>query len=188
MFSQLLHPLLYVFIRHPEKWKIDWLIPIILTVPTMLLFFFLEPKVNIYGDKGFIQAVTAFVQTMPGFYVAALAAVVTFSRESMDDIIPEPTPRIVERLRGRRNEIRLTRRRFLSMMFAFLTAESFAVVILGIAGTLLAPTFKVILSPQATILASFAVLLVYIFVVMQMIVTTCWGLYYLGTRIHKGTN
>lgn len=188
MFSQLLHPLLYVFIKHPEKWKIDWLIPIVITVPTMLLFFFLEPKVNIYGDKGFIQSVTQFIQTMPGFYVAALAAVVTFSRESMDEIIPEPTPTIVDTLRGQRNEVRLTRRRFLSMMFAFLTAESFAVVILGIAGTLLAPTFKVILPAPIQVIASFSVLFLYTFVVMQMIVTTCWGLYYLGSRIHKGTN
>lgn len=188
MFSQLLQPFEYLRINDPNKRAVDWLIPLIFTIPTVALLVFLQPKVNVYGDKGFIQGLTQFVQTLPGFYIAALAAIVTFSSGRMDDLIPEPTPTVQEMSRGRLNAIPLTRRRFLSMMFAFLTAESFLLVLLGIAGTTFAPTFKELITGRFQAITAAAFLVLYCYCFFQMLVATFWGLFYLGSRIHSATD
>lgn len=181
---QLCRPFAYLTIKHQYKWQMDWLLPGVLASLFTLLMLVMMPGMNIYGDTGVVSRVLGFIQNLPGFYIAALAAIATFGRPDIDSIIPAPTPMIVEHRFGAVNKIPLTRRRFLCMMFAFLTAESVVLIITSIfvlsigsdTGSEHLATIKV---------ASRAFFFVYLFFLFQMILATFWGLFYLGDRIHR---
>ena len=60
------------------------------------------------------------------------------NRPDIDELMPDPAPKMVIKIRGHDNVIKLTRRRFLSHLSAFLCFDSLAImlicVIAGITG------------------------------------------------------
>lgn len=189
MFYQLFRPLAYLLIKHPEKWKFDWLTPLILSFLTAALFFVAHGKVNLYGGGGVLSSLIGLVQGLPGFFIAALAAVATFNRNDLDNLIADPTPEIEIHIRNQATKIKLTRRRFLCLLFAFLTTESLVFVVLSILAINFAPTLSQLLlvlwGPQA-LNAAFAVATMLLALVFwQMAIATLLGLYYLGDRLHQ---
>ena len=180
LIGQLIRPFGYLAIRHPFKWIVDWLYPAILTFLSLWLMSLAGPLVNLTETGGLVASTLSFVQSLPGFYIAALAAIATFGRADIDDILPEPTPKMVIMLRGQQNTIDLTRRRFLAMLFAFLTAESIVIVLLCIGLT----SFGGAISTYSIWIfnGSIAFLLLLVF---QMVLATFWGLYYLGYKLQE---
>ena len=184
MLDQLMQPIDYLRIRHPKKWVVDWLSPTLITGMFCFLMYLIEP-INRFGQSGVIQSFTQFIQTLPGFYIASLAVVVTLNRPGMDELILSPTPYISEKLRGKENEIPLTRRRFLAMLFAFLTVESLISVFMGILGPLIAGPVAKLTTSNLQILLGEVFMACFFFLVFQMTICTLWGLHYLGTRAHQ---
>ncbi|MHC8386797.1 hypothetical protein ACYZTM_01750 [Pseudomonas sp. MDT2-39-1] len=185
LLGQLLRPFGYLAIQHPYKWIVDWLYPTILSLITVATICIASNQTITYAPGSLISLVLSFVQSLPGFYIAALAAIATFGRSDIDNVIPEPTPKVIVRFRGLTNIIDLTRRKFLAMLFAFLTAQSIVVVILSI---FLLSFGKAIctysyLGFPAGMYFSGILLFVYFLVFYQMIVATFWGLYYLGYKL-----
>lgn len=187
LIGQLAKPLGYLFIRHPHKWVVDWLYPAVLS------FFFISTTAALFGIDSFLKSggtlslILSFVQSLPGFYIAALAAIATFGRLDIDDILPEPTPKVVVKLRGTDNLIALTRRRFLAMLFAFLTAESviltiFAIFLLPYADAIQTSHFLMSNSGKYIAIALSSIYMIGFF---QMILATFWGLYYLGYKLQE---
>lgn len=181
---QVLKPFAYLFIKHQFKWQMDWLLPGVLTVISALMVLLVWKDINVYGDTGFIARVLGFIQNLPGFYIAALAAIATFGRNDIDTVIPRPTPTIVEVRNGQESVIPLTRRRFLCLMFAFLTAECVVLVLASISMLSVAENSahdSIFASPFISLAGFF----VYLFFLYQMILATFWGLFYLGDKIHQ---
>ena len=79
-------------------------------------------------------------------------------------------------------EVPATRRRFLTSMFAYLTAVSFLFSIGAIAVVVLAPALKQTLGDVAPHLHWIG-LVTFLFVLFQMTCVTFWGLFYLGERM-----
>ncbi|MFU5411271.1 hypothetical protein ACM7TK_18750 [Pseudomonas aeruginosa] len=186
--EQLLRPFGYLAIRHRHKWKVDWLYPGVLALITTGLILMGSPKKIVAPDGGgLIQLVLSFVQGLPGFYIAALAAIATFGRPDIDEVLPAPTPKVVIRSRGVDNLVDLTRRRFLAMLFSFLTAESLLIIIFSLflvshgAGLFSFYDFRL---RGETFLAG-SICFLYFLLFYQMIVSTFWGLYYLGYKLHE---
>lgn len=140
--------------------------------------------VDVFGSAGFLSKILGFVQSLPGFYIAALAAIATFNNSDMDKLMPGKPPEAKIIYNGHLQSVPLTRRRMLSMLFSFLTAESLVLTIFAIGATTLAQPIKdlvpIYLHGGFKIVFSF----LYLTFVMQMFVVTMWGLYYLGERIH----
>lgn len=180
LIGQLIRPFGYLAIRHPFKWVVDWLYPAILTGATIWLMTLASPLIKLIEPGGLIALTLSFVQSLPGFYIAALAAIATFGRADIDDILPEPTPKMVVILRGKQNTIDLTRRRFLAMLFAFLTAESILIVLSCIALSSFGTAINEYSGLVFNICVAVLVLLVY-----QMVLATFWGLYYLGYKLQE---
>lgn len=162
----------------------DWLIPGVITASVAVLVFSFWSNINIYGSSGLIARVLSFIQSLPGFYIAALAAIATFGRNDIDNIIPRPTPTITELRDGEENVIPLTRRRFLCMMFAFLTAESVLLILASITILSFAGDYKGGATLTLTFMSKLG-FVIYLFFLFQMILATFWGLFYLGDRIHQ---
>lgn len=182
---QLLRPVAYLSIKHPTKPIFDWWIPGVFSVLIVAALYFNWGELNIYGAEGLLSKLTSFVQTLPGFFIAALSVIATFNRLDIDKLLPEPTPKVDVIVRGQVSEIELTRRRFLCMLFAYLTLESFFLAISPIFVGLYVPILSKALLPMAKEALSFIFILLYIFAFIQMLVITMLGLYYLGDRLHQ---
>lgn len=187
MLWHILRPFSYLTIDHRSKWVVDWVYPIALTVASVVVIFGMKVlgPVSLYADSGLISKVLGFVQGLPGFYIAALAAIATFNRIDIDKTMPSPAPTLDIRVQGKTVAIELTRRRFLCSMFAFLTAENLILIVLAIFSLALYPTAKSIIPTTAHVWISAIFMFGFLMLFWQMIVTSFWGLYYLGDKLHQ---
>lgn len=185
-FSQLSKPFSYLFIKGiGSKIAYDWVAPVIMTIISLLYFYFFDiTEAMLITDGGFIKSISSFISNLPGFYIAALAAIATFNREQIDHPLISDTgsPSIdikVTKENGRvvNTTEPLTRRLFLCMLFAFLTALSILIVIIN---SFISPLLII----YAKTLFPAIYIAVFIFFTWQMLITTFFGLYYLGNRIH----
>ncbi|VEB98968.1 Uncharacterised protein [Cedecea lapagei] len=186
IFSHLAKPFGYLFIKGIDgKRSYDWIAPLILTTLTTLYFgsFKVMPSI-LLSEGGFVKTVISFISNLPGFYIAALAAIATFNREQIDHplISNTGTPSIDVKVTKENGKVvnsqePLTRRLFLCMLFAFLTALSILLVMLN---ALVMPLFET----YKNIYLQIAYLLLFTFGTWQLLVSTFFGLYYLGNRIH----
>lgn len=174
-------PVSYLGIDTVENYKtwFDWIIPIFLSVFFVTGCSFLAPGLNIFDSTGLIDKFLSFIQNLPGFYIAALAAIATFGSHKMDEHM-QPTVYVSRVNReGNAERMPLTRRRFLCFLFSFLTLESFFIVFASIVIVLLDITS---LLSDAGILALF---FFYMFFIFQLLIVTFVGIYYLGDKIHE---
>ncbi|MNJ45221.1 hypothetical protein D3C77_403080 [compost metagenome] len=187
MFRHLLRPLAYLSIEHKQKWKVDWLYPFILAAISVGVLFILKShgRMPIYSDGALISKILGFVQGLPGFFIAALAAIATFNKTDIDKTMPAPAPKLDIMIQGQSVAIELTRRRFLCSMFAFLAAESLILIVLSIFGQAISLPVKELVSEDFHVWASVLYMLVFMFVFWQMLITSFWGLFYLGDRLHQ---
>jgi hypothetical protein len=185
LFYQLLRPFAYIFIHHPVKRKVDWLLPLGLLVVTILLIAPFRAGMNVWATDGVVATVQGLVQGLPGFYIAALAAVATFGQQgsSLDSIIPAPTPTLQTRFAGAWIEMELSRRRFLCLLFAYLTSLTVVLSLFASYARAVALPARRVLPGLAVDSLSWVALAVYLLFLFQVVVVTLWGLYYLGDRM-----
>lgn len=180
----LLRPFSFLTIKHPSRlplW-VNWLLPVLLAALVLIGIAALKYKVNVFGAQGLLDRTLGLVQTLAGFYIAALAAVSSFNSPHLDLVMPMPAPTMSIKYNGKLQNVDATRRRFLTSMFAYLTALSL-VLSVGLIGVL------VLAAPIKELWASVAVYLHWIcagsifFLLFQMVTITFWGLFYLGERM-----
>jgi hypothetical protein len=129
----LLSPFDYLLIRHPLKRAVDrwWTL-----VPALVAAFAATrwPSFNLFGSNGLVLGVNGLLQILVGFFITSLAVIATFSGTAyrIDDVF-EGEAAI---LRGEP----LTRRQFLSHLFAYLALASVILYLVGIFALALAPS------------------------------------------------
>lgn len=182
---QLIRPFAYIFIHHQVKRKVDWLLPLALTAITIMLIAPFREGMNVWATFGVVATAQGLVQALPGFYIAALAAVATFGQQgsSLDTIIPEPTPTIQTRFAGAWIEMKLSRRRFLCLLFAYLTSISIVLSLFATYGQAIAGPARTIFAAYVVDSLSWLMLGIYLLFLFQMVVVTLWGLYYLSDKM-----
>ncbi|WP_139214666.1 hypothetical protein [Pseudomonas linyingensis] len=187
LIDQLMRPFGYLSIRHPHKWVVDWGYPIFLAALSVLMIYYFGEKNKVIGAGGIVSLTLSFIQSLPGFYIAALAAIATFGRSDIDSVIPSPTPKVKIKILGKESFVDLTRRRFLAMLFAFLTGESIILILFSIfLSTFGSEIIELSKLNTYTGEAIFFLLIFTFFTALyQMIVATFWGLYYLGYKLHE---
>lgn len=135
-------------------------------------YLFKIPTSDLLKDGGFIKSISGFVSNLPGFYIAALAAIATFNREQIDyPLIGTNGTPFIKITRTKENgrivdtQEKLTRRLFLCMLFSFLTALSICIVI-----------FNAFITPLINILnndiANWCYIIIFLFLTWQMLVST----------------
>ncbi|MEZ9990365.1 hypothetical protein AB4393_15505 [Vibrio splendidus] len=183
LFEQVSRPFGFLFIRGIKgKYLYDWFLPALLTTLTIILI--CNSNITTYSkiNDSLINGIVGFISTLPGFYIAALAAVVAFQNNILDEGLdgtfgkrPYVKVNVINenREKGTKKQY-LTRRHFLSSMFAFLTAESIVITMLN----KLSPLFE----QYNNVMVVYIVVM--LFSLWQLIVVTLCGLYYLGERLH----
>lgn len=126
-------------------------------------------------SEGFYY-LTCFLQTLPGFYIAALAAIVSFKNDMLDEIDEDEGPIDCQ-------NYNMTFRRFLSNALSYLAWISIFLILLSVA-------LKYVFEQNqydyfGFDLIYFVLLFSYFFFLVQLLNITAMSLSYLGDRIHR---
>ncbi|MCK4089708.1 hypothetical protein HCY66_06360 [Acinetobacter radioresistens] len=178
-----------------QKKQLDLLLPLAISIFMALLLGFLQfidSEINIFSSKiNILPPIISFFQSMPGFYIAALAAIATFPSESMNKEMKTPTPYLlidseVEDVPSNRD--RLSRRRFLCYMFAYLAFISILFFFIAIGLNFINSIYIFNIPNYLLDIGYMISCLIIFFVVTQTVLITFLGLWYLGHRIHFNDN
>lgn len=188
MKSILIYPLIFCRVICNKSRLALYVIPLLFTAAIVIPVFLLELDVRVFGENGFVEKVLNYFEILPGFYVAALAAVATFNRNAMDTLVdkaPNKCPKIIFP-----NEVEptlLTLRRYLCLSLSYLASLAF---IISIACVMLS-VFQD--SPQGAHILSqntgFSVLVcvVLAFFVWQFVFVTLYSLFLLSIKSNMPT-
>lgn len=175
----------YLAIKDSRKNSIDWHLPIGLSILSTVFVLLLMEYAEMHDL--FIMLIN-FIQILPGFFIAALAAIATFDKKDLDELMASPSPRIKISRNGGVEEIRLSRRRYLTLMFSFLTSESILIIVITAFSLKAIPSIcKILISKNLYFPVIGNVFLFFLFFLFfwQLIIVSFYGLYYLGERIHQ---
>ena len=195
MLELIFKPLNYLNIRWDNglinKTRFDIIIPLLVALILSAIMTFLWSKIGNKNSNIFTNDLTyyliCFLQTMPGFYIAALAAISTINSTTMDQPMAgdPPKEKYVEYNPYKVFWIEMNRRRFLARLFSYLTFISIVLFCF-----LLIIRFSYSLEIKVSSL--YVVYMVYffscvvvIFPLVQLIMMTFLSLYYLGERVHN---
>lgn len=195
MLELIFKPLNYLSIRWDNgiinKTRFDFVIPIIISVLVSILFtavWFLvgTSKANIFTND-ISYYLICFLQTMPGFFIAALAAISTLNSSTMDQPMAgdPPKEKYVEHNPYKVFWLDMNRRRFLARLFSYLTFISIVIFVLLI---LIRFSYSLELHSTNNYLifsTYFFACFIVAFGLVQLIMMTFLSLYYLGERVHK---
>jgi hypothetical protein len=182
--GSLLKPLLYLQVRHAARRSVC--VSSMLVGFAMAVLFLLFRNLNVIGSNGIVVGVNGLFQALPGFYIAALAAIATFDGSKRGYNLDEPwetDPAILDEQDG--NERELTRRHFLALLFGYLSFSSLFIYFLGLLAQVVPPILRE-LDPSLTVFLRVIFGLLYGCWVSHVIFTTCLGLYFLAHRFHTG--
>lgn len=183
----------YRRIKHPAMSWYTWRLPVLLGLFALVVFVIVPVPPRLFASDGLVSSLITFLSILPGFYIAALAAVATFNRQEMDEEMPDPTPTVVVEMHGQSDEVPLTRRTFLSLLFAYLSVLTLLMALVCIAAKALAPSidFWVTRSTPTDWLVFVRTALKVLFVgpvflcLASILITTLHGVYFLADRMHR---
>lgn len=182
---QQLTPVNYLRIKHPGKVYFDWVLPSLIAVCAILVFYSLSGSVRILGNDGIVFVITDLIKMLVGFYIAALAAVATFQKSDMDELPEGESITLAVTRRGKPVESKLSRRRFLCYLFGYLSFLSIFLYFIGACAPYVADLCKEIGQQWLFLLIRFIALFLYLIFTAQLVTTTLLGLHFLTDRIHR---
>lgn len=188
---QLARPFAFPRIHHRHMAIYTLLLPIAITVVGVAVFYLLPVRPGLFGAGGLVPSVLSVMGNLPGFFIAALAAVATFSKDSMDHELPDEGAPRLWMMSGLDGEyVKLTRRVFLCHLFAYLSATSFCVIAISLSTGAVAPSIVSAMSGIAFGVVAIAVakglfLFVFLFLLATILIISLYGMYYLVERMHQ---
>jgi hypothetical protein len=197
---QLLTPLNYLRIRHGEgfyysKRMIDWVVPLIATICVVLVCRLVDQPLSLQTSSHFFDAVTNLLALLIAFFMAALAAVATFDRQGLDQLIENEEATLWRYVRkfDKKIDDKLSYREFICYLFGFLSFTSLFVYIFVVLHQLVWAKVASLLSQWTFhyfgLLLSWAeitaglLFVFFVFVCCQLFVTALLGINFLTERI-----
>jgi len=187
---QLMTPLRYLRIRQgislfQSKAVYDWFLPAVLAIPATYIGN--KYSLGIFSEQGVIGGFQKLLEILIPFYIAALAAVATFQRDGLDDVLKgHPATLNIRHARGDWVERILTRRQFICYLFGYLAFLSLCLFVAILFLNLISQKSSVAAHELFGACLPFAkIAIIYIFMVpiWQMIVTTLLGVYFMSERL-----
>lgn len=147
----------------------------------------LPTRPSLGGPASILPLLAQCMGSLPGFFIAALAAVATFGRDDMDKTMPEPAPTVEMRFGAQRDIVKLTRRVFLSYLFSYLTVLSLLTTFFCIFGYMAGTSFA--MSGVGNSMLAGLTRVIFVFVLYaalsSMFIVTLLGVYFLTERMHQ---
>ncbi|RVH33903.1 hypothetical protein [Sinorhizobium meliloti] len=188
---QFLRPFAFLTVRGPTLDFYRWYFPTVCTLIACTGYWLLPLQIDLVGDKSTSDYLVSFFSSLPGFFIAALAAVVAFSGGDLDKEVPKLTVKISANGDRDTNEISL--RVFLCYLFAYLTLISFVGFFFCLGGALLADNAGALVKSTTDVETASRVIWVLkslflggmVFLASSIVSCTVQGLYFLAERVHQ---
>jgi len=175
----------FLRLRSADIFWYQWVYPtIIFTVITGGLWLIDDGVFTFDGSK-FINDINTLMGILMGFYIAALAAVSSFTNENLDQIMKGRAPTLTSSRKGGIKET-LTRRRFLAVIFGYCASLSIFLYIFGVLAVhinFLPPAEPWLM--KAVELAQKGAWVFYMWGLSSLLVVTLLSLHYLVERMHR---
>ena len=176
----------FLRLRSPDIFWYQWIYPTV-------LFAVAFGGYKLWGDQflrfetdKLISDINALVGILVGFYIAALAAVSSFSNKNLDQIMKGRAPTITTVRKGNEIKETLTRRRFLAILFGYCATLAIVLYVFGVLQVHLTVTQPA--APWVQAVVDFAGQLawgLYVWIISSLLVVTLLGLHYLVERMHR---
>lgn len=178
--------LTFLRLRSPDIVWYQWIYPTV-------FFVFVFGGFQLWGDQfiafdkeKLIGDMNALMGILVGFYIAALAAVSSFSNENLDKVMTGRTPILITVRKGDEIKEKLTRRRFLAIIFGYCAILAIILYVFGVLQIHLTVTQPTALWAQTVVsVAGQAVWGLYVWIISSLLVVTLLGLHYLVERMHR---
>ena len=159
--------------------------PFCLGTLTVLMVWLLPAGINSVGADSLSSFLVQLFATLPGFYIAALAATVAFQGGDLDKDMPDTTAVITAN--NDTSQVEITFRVFLCYLFSYLTALSLVGFGICVVGSLLVPSVESIFAGVKHAYEWIELGYVFILCVVTygVILCTIQGLYFLAERVHQ---
>lgn len=173
-------PFLFLRVSYPNATMISWIAPIIMSSSTMIVVYLLPGSINIGGADGFLERVITIMTISGGFFVTSLTVILTNESAVINGkFIGEGKPEIISE-----GEF-LTRKRFLSLLFGYISFISFCIVGIISFSLVVSSSFRIILNDITFEILEYVsgfILLTFLF---QIFLFSMVGLHYLADRLHR---
>ena len=183
---KLLTSLSFLRLKSGDLFWYQWFWPSVMCALFHVLFWTAPAKPAIFGDHGIVGSANNLLNMVIGFYIAALAAVATFSSKNLDSAMKGHTPKIKIVRGGSVSFENLTRRRFLCVLFGYC---AFVSILLYVSSLIIKFSLPSINTWDFFVnnieYFQFAWLTYYFFLSASLLITTLLGLHYLIDRIHR---
>jgi hypothetical protein len=176
----------FLQLRSPDIFWYQWVYPTVMFAVVFGGFQWWGDQFLSFDTDKLIGDINAFMGILVGFYVAALAAVSSFSNENLDQVMKGRAPTLTTVRKGNKTKETLTRRRFLAIIFGYcatLAIILYAFGVLQVHLTVMQPA-----APWAQTIMTFAGQAawgLYIWIISSLLVVTLLGLHYLVERMHR---
>lgn len=188
---QFTRPFAFMLVSAPTLHVYRLTLPLLATIVTCAAGLLLPAGLDLIGDKSVSDYMATFFAALPGFFIAALAAVVAFNGGDLDTDMPDVKLSI--KAHGDTVAQPITLRIFLSYLFAYLTVLSFIGFFVCVGGSLLAPSITDMIQRIADsdvrgywqTTCELLFISVVTFVSASVVFCTGQGLYFLAERVHQ---
>lgn len=175
----------FVRVTHSEVSSLLILAPLAVTLALFSINYALLGTPGLL-NRAFFANVLTIVVSLPGFLIAALAAVATFPNKALDEEIPPPTPVLHASFHGQIETVTLTFRVYLSLLFGYLAAFTLVLTfVLSTALAVKAPGLKCLVASSG-VCSSITEVFRFggLFLSVHVLVVALYGLYFIGWRMH----
>ncbi|MET4130746.1 hypothetical protein [Roseovarius sp. MBR-6] len=176
----------FLRLRSPDIYWYQWIYPTILFLIIFSASVLLEGHLVGFDRSKLASDINVLMGVLIGFYIAALAAVSSFTNENLDQIMKGRSPSIKHLRQGEEITEKLTRRRFLAILFGYCASVSIILFIFGVLQTHIA--FRAATRPWVNSVLDIAKEVAwagYTWLLASLLVVTLLGLHYLVERMHR---
>ncbi|QJR01545.1 hypothetical protein HH800_04620 [Sphingobium yanoikuyae] len=182
---QLTRPLAFAWIRGGGLNRLRYGFPLIATLIGFLLWGSLWKLGIVLPPRKIAETVSSGLVTLPGFYIAALAAVSSFQSNYLDQTIEGEGAQIQVLSKGIMHSIDLTYRMYISYLFSYLSIASLILFIFLSLSDDITDSMHFIFSTNVKMALNIIGSLILSFWIWNLITTTLHGLYFLVERMHR---
>jgi len=176
----------FLRLRSPDLTWFQWIYPSVIFLAIVAAFnvpFVYMISVDV---TDLVSDLNNLLGVLIGFYIAALAAISSFSSENLDKMMKGRAPILVSHRQGERKEEALTRRRFLATLFGYCAAASIVLFLFGaIRGRIEPAPIEAWWVESVYLVANHFFWGLYVWLASSLLIVTLLGLHYLVERMHR---
>jgi hypothetical protein len=190
--KQLCAPLRYLRISQGDglfksKLTYDLIIPLILAATSTGAIWALSASLGMFSETGLVPGILNLLNLMIAFFIAALAAVATFDKPSLDEGMKgDPAVLTLRTSKGATRLHMLTNRQFICYVFGYLSFSSIMLIAALYIGRQIGPSLMVyaeMLSPELMGYGRLFLIFLLFLAIWNIFVTMLIGIYFLCDRL-----